>query len=38
VNSNITSTQGNTSNNQSGIDNLSNPQQRVYMGGLNVAF
>jgi TonB-linked SusC/RagA family outer membrane protein len=38
VNANITTTQGNTSNNQSGIDNLSNPQQRVYMGGLNVAF
>ena len=38
VNSNITSTQGNTSNNQSGIDNNSNPQQRVFTGGLNVAF
>jgi TonB-linked SusC/RagA family outer membrane protein len=38
VNVNITPTQGNTSNNQSGIDNNSNPQQRVFTGGLNVAF
>jgi hypothetical protein len=38
VNSNITATQGNTSNNQSGIDNNSNPQQRVIMAGLNVSF
>ena len=38
VNANITSTQGNVSNNQSGIDFNSNPQQRVITGGLNVAF
>ena len=38
VNANITATQGNTSNNQSGIDFNSNPQQRVFTGGLNVAF
>jgi hypothetical protein len=38
VNANITATQNNTSNNQSGIDFNSNPQQRVITGGLNVAF
>ncbi|UOQ52860.1 SusC/RagA family TonB-linked outer membrane protein [Hymenobacter cellulosivorans] len=38
VNSNITSTQGSTANNQSGIDNNSNPQQRIVMAGLNVSF
>jgi TonB-linked SusC/RagA family outer membrane protein len=38
VNANITTTQGNTSNNQSGIDFNSNPQQRVITAGVNVAF
>jgi TonB-linked SusC/RagA family outer membrane protein len=38
VNANITAGQGNTSNNQSGIDFNSNPQQRIFMGGLNVTF